>query len=92
MDNNIIATEQGVPMDQTKCGPNVIGVEAGVPMPTVRSRNVYPYKTMAVGDSFFVRDGKLQIVCNANWKNGKKLGRKFAARREADGVRVWRVE
>jgi hypothetical protein len=47
---------------------------------------------MEVGESFFVRDGKLQIVCNANWRMGKKLGRKFIARREADGVRVWRVE
>ena len=71
---------------------NIITTEKGVPLPPMRVRNVYPYKTMAVGDSFFVRDGKLQIVCNANWKNGKKLGRKFAARREADGVRVWRVE
>lgn len=71
---------------------NVINTEQGVPVPAARTRNVYPYKTMNVGDSFFVRDGKLQIVCNANWKNGKRLNKKFVARREADGVRVWRTE
>lgn len=71
---------------------NMITTDKDVPMPEARSRNSYPYKTMNVGDSFFVRDGKLQIVCNANWKNGKKLGKKFCARREADGIRVWRTE
>ena len=71
---------------------NVITTDKDVPMPDARARNVYPYKTMQVGDSFFVRDGKLQIVCNANYRASKRLSRKFCARREADGVRVWRTE
>ena len=71
---------------------NVIIAEQGVQMPEARARNVYPYKTMQIGDSFFVRDGKLQIVCNANYRASKRLSRKFCARREADGVRVWRTE
>ena len=69
-----------------------ITIDKEVPAPEARSRNRYPRHTMEIGDSFFVRDGKLQIVCNANWRMGKKLGRKFIARREADGVRVWRME
>jgi hypothetical protein len=70
---------------------NMITVDKEVQMPPARHRNVYPYPSMAVGDSFFVRDGKLQIVCNANYRAGKRLTKKFVARREADGVRVWRV-
>ena len=70
---------------------NVISVDKDVQMPIARARNVYPYPTMEVGDSFFIRDGKLQIVCNANYRAGKRLGKKFVARREADGVRVWRT-
>ena len=69
-----------------------IEVQKDVPVPQARVRNRYPRHTMEVGDSFFVRDGNLQVVCNGNWRMGKKLGRKFIARREADGVRVWRTE
>jgi hypothetical protein len=47
---------------------------------------------MVIGDSFLVPDANLQVVCNNNWRMGKKLGMKFIARKEVDGVRVWRVE
>jgi len=46
---------------------------------------------MEVGDSFFVDGGKLQVVCNNNYRTGKKLDRKFIARCEKEGVRVWRT-
>ena len=52
---------------------------------------MYPYKEMVVGDSFLVPGAKLQIVCNNNWRVGKKLGMVFSDRKEGDGVRVWRV-
>jgi hypothetical protein len=67
-----------------------VEVESGVPLPVERRR--YPYAEMQVGDSFVVREVSLQVVCNANYRTGKKLGRKFVARKVEDGVRVWRTE
>ena len=64
-------------------------VEKSVPLPEGKKR--YPYKEMDVGDSFFVGDGKLQVVCNANYRASKRLGMQFIARKEVEGVRVWRV-
>lgn len=62
-----------------------------VPVPEPRIRNVYPYKAMEVGDSFFIDGVKMQIVLNNNYRSGKKLGMTFIARREKEGVRVWRT-
>ncbi|UOF81618.1 hypothetical protein [Bacteriophage sp.] len=68
---------------------NDISISKSVPLPVPRRR--YPYKTMEVGDSFLVPDGKLQVVCNANYRAGKQLEKKFIARRTEEGVRVWRM-
>ena len=64
-------------------------VEKSVPLPAGKKR--YPYSSMDIGDSFFVDSGKLQVVCNANYRASKRLGMQFIARKEAQGVRVWRV-
>jgi hypothetical protein len=64
-------------------------VEKSVPLPEGKKR--YPYKEMEVGDSFFVGEGKLQVVCNANYRASKRLGMQFIARKEVEGVRVWRT-
>ena len=69
-----------------------IEIDKNIPIPPEKKRNVYPYKVMEVGESFFVPTGKLQIVCNANYRTGKQLGRKFIARKDGEGVRVWRTE
>ena len=69
-----------------------IVVEKNIPIPPEKKRNVYPYKSMEVGESFFIPTGKIQIVCNANYRTGKQLGKKFIARKESEGVRVWRTE
>ena len=69
-----------------------IEVEINIPIPPEKKRNVYPYKVMEVGDSFFVPMGKIQIVCNANYRTGKALCKKFIARKDEEGVRVWRTE
>jgi hypothetical protein len=47
---------------------------------------------MEISDSFFVEDTSLQVICNSNYRMGKQLGMKFIARKENDGVRVWRTE
>jgi len=64
-------------------------VEKSIPLPEGKKR--YPYASMDIGDSFFVDAGKLQVVCNANYRASKRLGMQFIARKEVDGVRVWRV-
>lgn len=66
-----------------------LDVEKDVPVPEARKR--YPYREMEVGDSFFVEGGGIQNVCNQNYRMGKKLGMSFIARKEAEGVRVWRT-
>jgi len=66
-----------------------IEVDKTVPVPEGKKR--YPYASMEVGDSFFVDSGKLQVVCNANYRASKRLGMQFIARKEPEGVRVWRT-
>jgi len=69
-----------------------IAIEKNVPPPEIKKRNSYPYKTMDVGDSFFVEDTDIRTMCNNNYRAGKTHERKFVARREGNGVRVWRTE
>jgi len=69
-----------------------IEVEKNIPIPPEKKRNVYPYKVMECGESFFIPQGKIQIVCNANYRTGKQLNKKFIARKDKEGVRVWRTE
>lgn len=66
-----------------------VGLDKDVPLPEARKR--YPYREMEVGDSFFVEGGGIQNICNQNYRTGKKLGKSFIARKEDNGVRVWRV-
>jgi hypothetical protein len=66
-----------------------IVVEKGVPLPVIRVN--YPYETMEINDSFVVSGKSLQVVCNTNYRVGKKLGMRFVARKCEDGIRVWRV-
>lgn len=69
----------------------MIQVENNVPIPKGRTTNIYPYKAMDVGDSFFIDDTDMQVVLNANWRASKRLNMKFTARKEGAGVRVWRI-
>ena len=72
-------------------GISMVSVEISKDVPLPVDKRRYPYKVMEVGDSFFVDGGKLQVVCNNNYRTGKKLERKFIARCEEGGVRVWRI-
>ena len=67
-------------------------IDDAVPMPEVRVARRYPYEDMGVGQSFYVEGVQMQVVLNGNWRAGKRLGRKYIARREGDGIRVWRSE
>jgi hypothetical protein len=73
-------------------GISIVSVEINKDVPLPVDKRRYPYGVMEIGDSFFVDGGKLQLVCNNNYRSGKRLNRKFIARREQEGVRVWRVD
>lgn len=69
-----------------------IAIDRGIPLPEVKKFNHYPYKTMQVGESFFVPGVSVKLMCNNNGRMNKITGMKFTARKEKDGVRVWRIE
>ena len=66
-------------------------VERSIPIPVMKPIRKYPHEGMEVGDSFFVEGVSMQVVLNANWRAGKRLSMSFIARKENDGVRVWRT-
>ena len=70
---------------------DILGIEKDVPLTIKIRRYTYPYKDMDVGDSFFVADGKLPTINNANYRASKVLGWKFSARKQDGGIRVWRI-
>ena len=68
-----------------------IEVSKGVDLPKPRVVFAYPYGDMEVGDSFVVPVEHRAKVLNANYRAGRRLGRKFVARAEGENLRVWRV-
>lgn len=68
----------------------MIKISKGIPIPN-KVRSEYPYRQMEIGDSFYVEGIALPVICNSNWRYGKKLGMKFIAAKEKSGVRVWRT-
>ena len=72
---------------------DTVMIETGVPVPTTTNgRTKYPYREMDLNDSFLVTGMDLQVICNGNYRAGKRLGRKFIARKVGEGeIRVWRV-
>ena len=76
-----------------------IKIEKGVPIPQTRGgRNIYPFKNMGVGDSFFITEKSnpkrlLRNVCSAaSFFKKKNPKYNFHARTYVTGVRVWRVQ
>lgn len=70
-------------------------IEKGIPVPKqvgAGRRNKYPFDAMEVGDSFFIKDGKVKTFSRTCGHHGKRLGRRFASRTVDGGVRVWRTE
>ena len=70
-------------------------VEQGVPVPksTGAGRKTnYPFESMQVGDSFFIKDGKVKTVSRSCGIYSKRFGCKFISRTVEGGARVWRVE
>lgn len=85
------------PIPRTQKGKRMYEIEDGIEVPVI-SRAKYPWREMAVGQSFFVKnrsgDGRRthQHMCSVAWAAKKRLGMKFSTRRVEGGVRVWRLE
>jgi len=71
---------------------STIKIDKNVAAPEVKKRLSYPYADMEVGESFFVKDKKMNLMCTLNYRWSKRLNRKFICRNEGDGIRVWRIE
>lgn len=70
-------------------------IEKGIPVPKMTGagrKTKYPFESMQVGDSFFVKDGTVKTLSRSCGTYGKRLERKFASRTVEGGARVWRVE
>jgi hypothetical protein len=70
----------------------MFAIEKGVPMPEPRKRLSYPFRCMAVGDSFvFSRTDSARISMAAN-AFGNSNGCKFSVRKISDELsRCWRI-
>lgn len=75
-------------------------VRKDIPIPTATREGFskpskYPFKTMEVGDMFFVPEAKKSFSSLAS-AAGKRLGRKFSTRAVSengvDGIGCWRTE
>ena len=72
-------------------------IEKGIPIPpkTVngRGKTKYPFKSMEVGDSFFVGSQHTwKIIRSAASAYSRKYGGRFETRKDGDGFRFWRTE
>lgn len=72
-------------------------IEKGVSIPPVIRKSVgapskYPFKEMAVGDSFSVPLSERRRVVSAASSHKRRHGAAFTVRMLEDEVRVWRVE
>ena len=69
-------------------------IEKGVPLPErTRSVNKYGWGDMEPGDSTFFpgEESSKGKVANAAGRFFGRKGMKYAIRKEADGIRIWRL-
>jgi len=79
----------------------MIKIEKGVKIPPKKGgsqKKIYPFKTMVVGDSFFIPYGtgdkkKVRIVVSSAASNfaRENQGTMFITRSSDSGVRCWRI-
>jgi hypothetical protein len=65
-------------------------IERGLPLPPDAKVGVYPFGEMEVGDSFLTAVARRRVAAAAS-DYGKRHGRRFSVRQQADGLRVFRV-
>ncbi len=70
-------------------------IEKNVPSPSVYNKNIYPFKTMEVGDSFFIKNreerDKVRVAAQG-YRVRADPKFKVTIREVEGGFRLWRVE
>jgi hypothetical protein len=72
---------------------SIFPISRKVPVPSDMSlnRKFYPWTSLGIGDSFFVRGGKVTAMsAKAAWA-GRQYGKQYVCRTVRGGVRVWCV-
>lgn len=64
-------------------------IDKNIPIPN--SVNKYPFQDMEIGDSFYVSSITTRKFSNYRDTKWTKYGKKFTAKKENDGVRIWRI-
>ena len=69
-------------------------INKGVPVPpfAVHRNTKYPFRSMEIGDSFFVPDIQHHNMSSVMAYHKKAYGTQFTARQEDNGIRVWRIK
>lgn len=66
----------------------MVEIEDGYPIPTKWIKQKWPWRELEIGQSFHCTVPHSHQMCY-DWS--KKTGKKFIARGEGDGYRVWRI-
>jgi hypothetical protein len=72
-------------------------IDSGIPVPPDpnEKKDLYPYKKMKVGDSFYVDGATITKMCRRNYYWGVMLKSRYTCRTIRDGkrigTRVWRT-
>lgn len=72
-----------------------IPIETGIPLPPRAAKaSKYPWDDALVDDSFFAKGVSVSSMTSAAQSYMKRdgTGKKFTAREEGDGTRVWRTK
>ena len=70
-----------------------MNIQKDVPMPTSKRSRKYPFLDMAVGDSVFFDSEEVNgKAYRAAMSTGTRHDLRFVARREDNGLRIWRAE
>ena len=88
----IYACKQPNAKDETAKKMGEIKIEHGIPIPAKRTGRSSIFDEMEVGDSILCPHAKSNSIRAMASMAGARLGRKFTARKIADGVRVWRIK
>lgn len=67
-------------------------IQRDVPPPPPWERTIYPFRQMEIGDSLYAEGAagtRLRTAVKV-WKH-RHSGWNYAARKEGDGLRVWRI-
>ena len=67
-----------------------ITIERGLPLPKMKRK--YPWEELQVSDSFFVDGVKESVFRTYASLTAKKLGITLTVRKEANGLRCWRIK